>query len=153
MISDSILGALKIVAERMQKTSLCWSVIGSTNMALQGMDVEPQDLDIVLRLDDLKKIPEIFSGIIVSDVRELPTITGEPAWEVKMEIEGVTVQILGEKDSGQYVSKLVAGRTTEVNVNGLTIPCFTLKAEADAYSETNRKKKAEMIKEFLRSGQ
>jgi len=153
MITDQFNRVLKVVKERMEESGIRWAVIGSTNMALQGMDVVPRDLDIVVRLDDLKKIPEIFSDMVAQGVKDLPSMTGEPAWEVNGEIDGVEIQILGEKDTGQYVSKLINNRVKIVKTSETEIPCFALEAEADAYAETGREKKANLIREFLRGSE
>ena len=73
-----------------------------------------------------------------------------PAWEVKFILNGIEVQILGENDEGDYVMKLIANRVVYLDLNGIRIPCFTLEAEEQTYRETNREKKANMIREFLR---
>ena len=76
-------------------------------------------------------------------------LTDEPGWEVKAEIGNVEVQILGERDMGEYVSKLLANKLTKIRIEDIEIPCFTLEAEAQTYAETNREHKAHLIQEFL----
>ena len=133
----------------MNKNKIKWALIGSTNMQLQGMEVSPHDLDIVVQLKDLEKMREIFSDYNVSAVKELKPLTDEPGWEVKAEIGNVEVQILGERDMGEYVSKLLANKLTKIRIEDIEIPCFTLEAEAQTYAETNREHKAHLIQEFL----
>ena len=151
MINKDFKKAIKIITERLKKNRIKWAVIGSTNLALQGMRITPRDLDVVVTLSDLKNIPKIFSEYPASRIKKLKSITEEPAWEVKIEIGDVKVQILGEKESGEYVNKLLKSRITYLEVDGIKVPCFTLETEADAYSETNREEKAKLIKKFLKS--
>ena len=150
MLNENFKNAVKIIHKLLNENKIKWALIGSTNMQLQGISVNPRDLDIVVRLKDLERIQEIFSDYNVSAVKELKPLTDEPAWEVKMEIGNVEVQILGEKDTGEYVSKLLSNRITKIKVDNIEIPCFTLDAEAQTYAETNREHKAHLIQEFLK---
>lgn len=141
--------AIKIIHKLLNENKIKWALVGSTDMQLQGMDVNPRDLDIVVQLKDLEKMQEIFSEYNASPVKKLEPMTDEPAWEVKIEIEGVEVQILGERNTGEYVSKLLVNRLTKIKLDDIEIPCFTLEAEAQAYTETNREHKARLIHKFL----
>jgi len=141
--------ALRIIYEKLKNTNIKWALIGSTNMNLQGIDVNPRDLDMVVTLENLKKIPEIFKEFSSSEVKKLPPMTSESGWEVKLKISSVDVQVLGEKNTGEYVSKLLRGQLTKIKLDDVEIPCFTLKAEAQTYAETNRLHKAEIINKFL----
>jgi hypothetical protein len=57
---------------------------------------------------------------------------------------------MGEKGDGEYVSKLLANKLIYIKFNGFEIPCFTLEVEAQAYEETNRDNKAELIRDFIK---
>ena len=142
--------AIKIICSKLDKNKIRWALIGSTNMAFQGMDVKQRDLDIIVHFNDLKKMKKIFSEYGISEIRELKALMTHPAWEVKFILNGIEVQILGENDEGDYVMKLIANRVVYLDLNGIRIPCFTLEAEEQKYRETNREKKANMIREFLR---
>lgn len=149
MINENFKKAIKIIHKLMNENKIKWALIGSTNMQLQGINVNPHDLDIVVQLKDLEKIREIFSDYNASAVKKLKPLTDEPSWEVKLKIKNVKVQILGERDTGEYVSKLLANKLTKKKIDDIKIPCFTLEAEAQSYTETNRKHKAHLIQEFL----
>lgn len=153
MLNSKFKKALKIIHKLLNENKVQWALVGSTNMQLQGMYAQPNDADIVVQLKDLGRMQEIFSEYRPSPVRELKPMTDEPGWEVKMEIGGVEVQILGEKDTGAYVSKLSANRLIKIRLDRIEIPCFTLEAEAQAYAETKRRHKAHLIQEFLKREQ
>ena len=150
MLNENFKDALKIIQKRLTENNIKYAVVGSTNMQLQGMNVQPHDLDIVVRLQDLEKIREIFSDYKASDIKELKPLTDELSWEVRAEIEGVQVQVFGQKNTGEYVRKLLANQMTQVRLDNIEVPCFTLEAEAQTYSETNRKHKTQLIQEFLK---
>jgi hypothetical protein len=159
MITQQFKEAIKIIYAKLNNTNFPYAFIGSTNCALQGMEVSPRDLDLVMKLDDLQHIPKLFKEYSPSDIEELLPDSKDPAWTAKLanhpafnvhaHVKEIKVQILGEKDNGDYVSKLVANRIIYIPFNGLKLPCFTLEAEAEAYEETYRPKKAERIRQFL----
>lgn len=150
MITKEFRDAIKIIHEKLEKNNIKWALIGSTNMAVQGINVTPRDMDIVVQLKDLSRIQEIFSGYRASAMRKLKPMTQEPGWEVRALIKKVFIQFLGERDTGEYVSKLLANELIEVKIDRIKVPCFTLDAEAKCYSETNREPKARLIRMFLK---
>ena len=149
MISNNFQEALKILAKKFNQNNIKWALIGSTNMAFQGIDIIPHDLDIVIQFEDLQEITSLFSEYNPSPINELSPLNDKPAWEIKLKIHNVEVQILGEKDDGEYVNKLLGNKIIIKNLDNLKIPCFTLEAEAQTYEETHRPDKAKIIKEFL----
>jgi hypothetical protein len=150
MIDSKFVSAIKIINQLLNENQISWALIGSTNMQLQGMNVNPRDLDIVIQLKDLEKIRSIFSSYTTSEIRKLEHLTDESAWEVKLDISGVEVQIVGERDTGKYAGKLLAKKLIHVTLEDIHIPCFTLDAAAQTYAETKREDKANLIKDFLK---
>ena len=128
MITQQFNEAIKIIHTRMSSKDLHYAFIGSTNCALQGMEVSPRDLDLVVRLDDLRQIPQLFKDYSPSTIEELLPEPKDTAWTTKLanhpafnvcaSIAGVEMQILGEKDDGDYVSKLIANRIVYVPLMG-----------------------------------
>ena len=50
-------------------TNIDWVIIGSTNMALQEMDVSPKDIDAVVSIKDFNKLQKIFPDFIEKFVK------------------------------------------------------------------------------------
>lgn len=142
--------AIRIIHERLENNSIRWAITGSTNMKLQGMKTKPRDLDVIIPYDDLSSISKIFSDYQASPVRELESLTDDPAWEVSANIESVPVQFISGKEDDVYVSKLLEERIKYVRMNGIDVPCLTLEAEAQCYYETGREKKARTIEDFMK---
>lgn len=141
---------IKVIYKLLSRNKIKWAIVGSTNMRLQGIDIKPHDLDIIVQLDDLEIIRDIFSEYRPSEIKELGPFSNA-AWEVKLNIGEVEVQILGEEDNGKYVEKLLSNKIKLIHMGEIEVPCFTLETEAQTYSETNRENKAKMIYGFLSS--
>jgi predicted nucleotidyltransferase len=141
--------AVRTVFSRLNGSRILWCLVGSVNMQLQGIQVEPHDLDIVIQHKDLEKVRALFSDCSASSVRELKPLSGNLAWEVEAYINGVKVQFFGGDEDDIYVGKMIAGMTAKVSIDEIKVPCFTLEAEMKSYLETNREHKAKVIKDFL----
>lgn len=120
MFGEKLEKTLRTILDRLKEKNIGWMLAGSSNMAFQGINIVPRDLDVIVRFRDLKKIGEIFSDCEVSEIRELKPLIDKPAWELIMTIEGVEVQVLGEMDDGEYVRFLLSGKTVEMG----EIVCF-----------------------------
>lgn len=152
MISEQFAQALKIVAERLEENGITWAVIGSGALALQGMDVKPNDLDISVSVRDLTKIHELFADYCATEVKEIETLSGKQAWDVLATIEGIETQFCGELETNEealWFNRVVAGLTNDMKVDGIRIPCISLPAAIEAYNELHRPQKAELIQVFL----
>jgi hypothetical protein len=161
MLSYDFSQAIGILSKELNEQQIEYALIGSSNLALQGMKLFPRDLDLVMGLKDLRKTPEIFRKYHASAIEELRPDSGDPAWTAKLQkhpawnvhfnIERIPVQILGEPADGDYVFKLLDKRLVYISVEGIRVPCFTLETEADVYQETFRPEKAERIIAFLKT--
>lgn len=149
-MSKTFVEAIKIIDEKLNQKGIKWALVGSTNLALQGMNVTPRDLDILINYPNLEAVKFIFLDYNPSKIKELkPFIKGQQAWEVRAIINNTEVQFFSEKN-GEYARKLHANRLITIKLNNINIPCFSLKDEAQIYAETNRKDKAEIINKFLK---
>ncbi len=110
MISKKFEDVLNIISQKLNQESIKWSLVGSTNLAIQGMNINPIDLDILVKWSDLKKIKDIFSGYNPSEIKKLmPFIEGQQAWEMKTIINDIEVQFFSEK-VGEYVKRLLPNK-------------------------------------------
>lgn len=150
MLEKKFIDAIEIVYEKLKKERIEWVLVASTNLALQGMDVRPRDLDILVKLVNLEKIRALFLEYKPSQITKMGSATGE-AWEVKANVCGVEVHFFGENSSGVYASKIIGHEFTYLKIKRIKVPCFSLSTESQAYEATNRKEKADKIKEFVRN--
>lgn len=149
-MEERIKDAIRTVYSRIDKSGIIWCLAGSANMQLQGIKVEPHDIDVVVQHKDLEKVRALFSDYSTSPVRTIEKILSDnPAWEVEAYVSGVKVQFFGGDENDIYSSKMVAGMTTKVPMNEINVPCLKLEAEMKSYLETNREHKAKIIKDFI----
>lgn len=149
MLENDFLAALKEIATRLETNGIRWALVGSSNAAVQGVPVKPHDLDIVIELGMLSKARGIFMDLSPSEIKEIDTSSGVPMNEFVFSIGGFGVEIFGERPEGVYASKLIGRKLVRVSISDFEVACLTLEAEAEAYDETNRGHKAEMIRDYL----
>jgi hypothetical protein len=153
MIPKTHLKALQIIHERLWKEYMAWAVTGSTNMALQGMMVTPDDIDIQANLEDAYKIGELLSEYVVEPVafKESDRIKSHYG---KLEIEGVQVEIMGavqkKLEDGNWEEPVNVRdyRLTVVYIN-LKMPVLDLEYERDAYKILGREEKVKILDRYL----
>ncbi len=97
-MDEKYLAALRTVASKLNESGIRWVLCGSTNFALQGMDVRPSDVDISVAHEDLRRvIGGVFPEYDFSDVRGLPSGEGEDAIFC---VDGVKIPICGDYEHG-----------------------------------------------------
>jgi hypothetical protein len=151
MISREMLTVLKFIQHKLKDEKLRWVVIGSANQALQGINIEPNDLDIITSIKDIKKILTIFREYVEQGLhKKAPLTKGYPdCLRLILKINNIQVDIIGEEDYDIYYSKVLKGAVTNIQAEGLIIPCLKLEAELRAYEETGRTEKISLIEEHL----
>jgi len=153
MLNKKFKQALKIIHKKLKENNIKWALIGSVNICLQGIDVKPNDLDIVVELKDLEKVKEIFSDYNPPNINELKPLSklDTKKSELKFEIDKIEIQIIGEAEKRLYVKDLLNNKLVKIKIGNAKIPCFSLKTEAETYLELNRINRVKLIKEFLDS--
>lgn len=150
MLNSNFLEVIKEIHSKLSKEKITYAIVGSTNMALHGMDVSPKDLDIVIGLGDLDRIPLIFKEKVIKNKTSLAPLVNRPAWEVILKINQIEIQFLGENADGEYNRELKKENLDLIQVDNLKVPCFKLEVDSKVYSRTNRQNKADLINKFLK---
>lgn len=149
MLNQNFIDTLKLVANRLTSNGFIWAVIGSTNLALQGVDIVPRDMDIISTMDALPKIKSIFPEYEVAETEERKSATSGSYWRVAMHINDIEIEVLGEKENGIYADRLLAGHKIDVALDGVNISCLALESELQAYRDTGRQNRVDLIEKFL----
>lgn len=136
--------ALLRIAELLNKNNIDWILIGSVNHELQGMEKEPRDIDIVVKLKKLRKVRNIFAENDPSEVKGVRP--GD--FNINFKINNVPVEIFGEDKAQKYFINKESYITTE-EVKNTRIPCRKLEKELEFYKQLGREEKAEELKQFL----
>lgn len=148
MLNKKYQKALEVVALRLGK-KIPWFLIGSANLALQGMNFQPSDLDILVKSEDKKEIEKIFSEFKILKKENLPKMQHE---EVMYEIDGVPVEFCLEKKDGFYYKFFNKKKCKNIVIDKyVEVCCLKLENEILAYEYLDRRPKARMIKDFLKN--
>jgi hypothetical protein len=147
MITEDYKKAIFELSELLIENNVKYAITGSTNLALQGIKVIPQDIDIVLFQEDLQKIIKIFPKYLKTGMRKMEGKNGE-VWEILLDIDGVEVQFFSE-NQGLHSSALQENCHC-LDVNDRLIYCLPLKEELKIYKGLGKEEKVEMIRKFLK---
>jgi hypothetical protein len=122
-------------------------------MALQGLDIKVNDIDIQTDQQGAYEISGKFPEFVVAPVRYLESERIRSHFG-KLDIDGVKVEIMGD------IQKWVDQQTWEepvkvesyrswVEIEGMQIPVLSLEYEYWAYLKLGRVEKAEILKAWL----
>jgi hypothetical protein len=153
MLSENIYSVLKTLTDRFSGNDINWVLVGSVSLALQGMDIKPNDIDILtdrsgaLAMDDLLK-DFVKKRVLLRESHNFKSYFGTFA------INSVGVEIMGDlqiknPDANPWVETDNLSKKIFVQYKDLKIPCFGLEHEYLAYSRMGREEKADKIKRFL----
>jgi len=145
---------LKIISKRLTDKNINWVLGGSLNLAIQGVNVIPHDIDILTNqkgaLAIQKELDEFTQESVVYKESDL-----FKSWLGVFEINGVKVEIMGDLSSRASIHDNWRPPTklknpVYITYQDLTIPVKSLKEEYGAYTRMGRTEKAEKIKSCLK---
>ncbi|AIF69851.1 hypothetical protein PAP_07305 [Palaeococcus pacificus DY20341] len=152
MIPQTHLKVLYKLYERLKDSNVNWVVTGSLGFALQGVPVEPHDIDIQTDNEGAYEIERLFSEFVVEPVRFKESERIRSHFGALM-IEGVKVEIMGDiqkKVNEEWEPPVDINKYKRfVQIEGMEIPVLSLEYEYQAYLKLGRIEKAKMLKEFL----
>ena len=155
--NPQIIKVLKIVAQKLEQAKVAWVLIGSTSLALQGVAIEPKDIDILTDKRSALKINQLFKKyqvrlVVFSQTDLFQSFFGE------FKIKGIKIEVMGElkemiKNDWQDQSYRLKNPSL-IELEGTKIPVSSLKDQLRAYQFLGRPKDGErvrLIKQFLRT--
>ncbi|HPN54936.1 MAG TPA: hypothetical protein PLB52_03335 [Candidatus Moranbacteria bacterium] len=148
MLQKDIEKVLIFIAEKLNNAKINWLLIGSSNLALQGVPLEPNDVDISVGISDYNKIKNIFNKY---KTLSGTTLKNKEAEEVTYLIKGVKVHFCFEYDHGFFNKFLKNNDKLKIKIGSVDIFCNSLVGEIEAYTHLDRKEKAESISKFLKT--
>lgn len=150
---QKILNALEVIAEALSGKNIEWAIIGSLSQFLQGLEIEPKDIDIISSREGAKTIQESLKEHLVEKLHYKETESYK-AHYCAFNIKGVEVEVLGELvnkvpegDLWTETKKFSAKRN--VFYNNLIIPVISLEQELCAQTRLGKKDRAQRIKQLL----
>ena len=153
MIPENTFQALKVISERLKGKGINWVLIGSTNLALQGVDVQPKDIDILADKKGAYAIGEALKEFVVEEVHFRETETMKSHYG-KFNICCVEVEVMGDlhniKPKGDLWSETADfSKKIIIEFKGVEVPGISLDQEYIAYKKLGRLERAKKIKEAM----
>jgi hypothetical protein len=152
MISEENNSVLKILHDKLLDVD--WRLIGSTNLALQGVGVKAEDIDIRIKVDDISKIQQALQPYCTKRI-EYSKTDRFASYFGQFEINGVKIDVMAgavsiERDI-QVGDEVFSKNPIIVKIDDLSIPCVDLITEYNAYFAMGRRETAELIKIAINS--
>ena len=126
---------LKLVVSKIP--DIKFALLGTLNLRLQGIGVNPTDIDFLTDDEGIEKASQIFnSKVSKNEIGYLETI---------FEINGIEVHFVSDSQNPVRPSNFM-DYAVLIEKNGVKIPFMSLGAELEAYRKMNRDKDKEKIK-------
>jgi len=153
MISKNHGEALNVLVKKLKGKGVNWVLIGSTNLAVQGVDVKENDIDILTDKQGALRIGKLLKDFVIQQVAYSKSERFS-SYHGKFSIHGVEVDVMGELvntlPSGDLWSETKAfSEKRIIALAGMHLPVISLEKEFHAYTKLGRIEKARKIKEFL----
>ncbi len=122
-----------------------WVLIGSTNLALQGIEVEAKDIDLLTNEKNAYLIGEALEKYAIETVHFKHTDIFDSHYG-KFIIDGIELEIIGDtNESDKDIDKY----GINIKIDTYNISACSLKRELEAYIKLGRTEKAGLIRRFL----
>lgn len=154
MIDPDYISTLQRIKDKIPNVE--WVITGSTGMILQGMSLDPNDIDIQTNEAGANAIERTFSDNVVREVEfvendDIRSHFGE------LEINGIKIELMGDlqkKINGEWEKPIDINKYKEiVEIDGNEFPVMSLKYEYYAYLRLGREKRAKKIRKWIRNNE
>ncbi len=153
MLDPMYLNVLRIIYTRLKHTTVNWTLTGSLSFALQGIPIEPHDIDVQTDRAGAYEIERLFAEYLVKKV----TFSSSDKMRSHLgalAINGITVEIMGDiqkrLEDGSWEEPVDPARHKRiVVVEDMQVPVLSLEYEYQAYLKMGRIERAQMIKQVL----
>jgi len=146
--------ALKLVCKDLETSNVRWVLAGSLSLALQGVKVEPNDIDLLTDRRGAFRINAILKKyekkeVTYSETEKVSSFLGI------FEIQGVKVEVMGayrERQGTRWVSlskRLENPRI--IGIDGVRIPVSPIEDQLASYRRSKRPKDVEKVEEISQS--
>ena len=153
MIDPVYLNVLRQIHAQLSNTDVNWVVTGSLGFALQGVPVQPNDIDIQTDKAGAYAIESLFSDVVTRRVKFSATERIQSHFGA-LQIDGIQVEIMGDiqkRGADGVWEEIVdpARYRLMVEIDGMLVPVLSLEYEYQAYLKFGRIERAKMLRRWL----
>jgi hypothetical protein len=156
MIDPAFVAVLRQIVTKLPDGEVNWVLTGSLSFALQGLSLEPHDIDIQTDKQGAYEIERRFAWQVS---RKVMYSAGERMRSHfgALLIDGIEVEIMGDiqkrLEDGSWESPVdLNSHKRFVHFEGMQVPVLSLEYEAQAYQKMGRLERAEMLRRFGQRG-
>ena len=153
-VAKVYLMVLELIASRLSKGDVMWAVTGSLGFALQGVPVQPHDIDIQTDAQGAYEIERLLLEYLTEKVHFAQSSRIRSHFGA-FEIDGIRVEVMGDiqkrYDNGTWSAPPDLKRHIHyLEIDEMTIPVLSLAYECQAYRQLGRDDKADLLRRWLR---
>jgi len=150
------LRVLRVVYDALETAGVNWVVTGSLGLALQGVPVAPNDIDIQTDVEDTYRVAALFADKVSKPVA-FSTGNRIRSHFGALQIEGLKVEIMGgmehqRQDGIWEPSADLNTHKRRVDAAGMRVPVLDLEHEREAYAKMGRAERAGQIARAIAEG-
>lgn len=153
MVNEKLMHALTLVCKSLEDSGVRWVLAGSLSLALQGIEVEPEDIDLLTDRQGALKVNAILKKYEKKKVEYSETEQVSSFFGI-FDVEGVKVEVMGafrEREGTRWVS--LSHRLNNpkvVETHGMRIPVSPLEDQLTSYRRLGRPKDFEKVEKISR---
>jgi len=152
MIDHRFVKVLRIIVSRLENKGINWVLGGSLNLALQGVEVTPRDIDLVTDKKGAFKIGELLKDYEIKKVG-LTKSEKISSYLGKFCIEDLEVELIGnfraKTSKGEWAKSFKPKHKVILKMEDMKIPASPLEVELKAYEILGRVERVQNIRETL----
>ncbi len=148
-MDNKIKEILQFISEKFQ--SVNWALIGSANLAFQGINIDVHDIDILTDEKSFEKIKEIFKDF-KKPAEKAANSRFKSNYEVFL-INNIKVEVMEglmfKDDKNRWIKLFDLSDRIFKQADNLKVPVMPLKKSYEAYIKSGKAEKANLIKKFI----
>lgn len=162
MNEEDINPVVEIICEGIHDKQLDWMIVGSASLVLQGIKLDPADIDIFTNKDDAFEIYNSLSQYGTQEVKEsLSSSLRFRSWFGKLMINGILVEINGDPEikieNGDWMHlNTMLKQKKYMKIKKYNVPILPVQAELSMVNNPEWRirekdsKKIGLMKEYLK---
>jgi len=143
--------ALKIIVDKFKGKSINWVLIGSTSLAIQGVNVDVHDIDIKTDIESANRIAHALKEYVIEPMHH-KTSEQFKSYYGMFKINNVQIEVMADLET-MHDGKWIKVENSRIKVikryEDMTLPLLELREEYEAYKRMGRMEKANKIKAFI----